>query len=594
MIKRYFEVTADDQSENKAALSVVKTRKTDKEKRADGERVRKKKKARPEAVGRRSTEPKVTQELVNADAGPEWKQVPRFDKVLHAAELERYSRGAGPDLKVVKSKVHTKKLRKRERDIEFSAKQTVRAELLLPEESGFLEADEGEVTTQFTQTEIAASVDITSAAKRFDLNLRDFGPYRMNYTRNGRFLLLGGKRGHVAATDWVTKKLLCEINVMEEIFDVQWLHQETMFAVAQKKWVYMYDNQGTELHCLKKMDQVLRMEFLPYHFLLATASELGYLTWLDISIGKIVSQFNSRMGRLNIMAQNPYNALICLGHAKGTVTMWSPNVKEPLAKLLCHPRPIQAIAIDSEGRYMATAAMDRGLRIWDIRKFDSAFVDYKLRSSPSCMSFSQRRMLSLGMGNIVEVYRDCCAKTTERAYLRHQLPNSVGNMQFCPYEDVLGVATAVGFSSLLVPGSAEPNFDALESNPFQSKSQRKEAEVKALLEKIQYDMITLDPAAITEIDVPTLQDKVEAKRKLLHVKPPKIDFQPRKKGKWKKGTAKVAQTKRILKDRSKREFVKKMKSMHVLEDAGESERAAGHKKNASVLDRFRPRTVTKK
>ncbi|KAJ8875085.1 hypothetical protein PR048_022976 [Dryococelus australis] len=434
---------------------------------------------------------------------------------VEKTEMELYSRGAGPDLSGVKSRAHAKKLKKRERDIEFSAQQTVRTDILLSEESGYLQADEGEVTTQFTQRQIADSVDITSATKRFDLNLREFGPYRMNYTRNGRFLLLGGKRGHVAAMDWVTKKLMCEINVMEEVFDVRWLHQETMFAVAQKQWVYMYDKQGIELHCLKKLNRVLRMEYLPYHFLLTTASELGYLSWLDISIGKIVSEFNSRMGRLNIMAQNPFNAVVCLGHAKGVVTMWSPNMREPLAKVMCHPRPIQSIAIDNEGRYMATAAVDRGLRIWDIRKFDGSVVNYKLRSSPSSMSFSQRRMLSLGMGNIVEVYRDCCKTTAERAYLRHRLPRTVGNMQFCPYEDVLGVATAVGFSSLLVPGSGEPNFDALESNPYQSKSQRKEAEVKALLEKIPHDMITLDPAAITEIDVPTLQDKVEATKKLL-------------------------------------------------------------------------------
>lgn len=496
-------------------------------------------------------------------------------------KLDKYNRGSGYG-----KKIKDQKLLEKEKDIEYSVEQSARAEILLPETPGTLEVDEGEKSTQFTQEDIVKSVDITTAAKRFELFMKDFGPYRINYTRNGRNLLLGGRKGHIAAFDWLTKKPLCEINVMEECFDVQWFHNELMFAVAQKRWVYIYDKQGVEIHCLKNLFEVLCMDFLPYHFLLATSSSRGFLTWVDVSVGRIVSQFNTRKGRLNMMAQNPYNAVICLGHSEGTVTMWSPNNNKPLASMLCHRKPLSSLAINPTGMYMATSAVDGATKIWDLRQLSGPLQDYYMGHSASHMAFSDRSILARSHGNVVELYQDCCRTTADSVYLRHRTSRPISDIQFCPFEDVLGVGAGWGFSSLIVPGAGEPNYDALENNPFQTAKQRQEAEVKSLLEKIQPELITLDPHAIGDINIPTLQEKLEAKQQLMLGKLPKIDFTPRKKGKL-KGTVRATRAKKIVQEAGKREMIKTIKGLK--EQEQEKLPKQDEDKVYSVLDRFIPK-----
>lgn len=85
-----------------------------------------------------------------------------------------------------------------------------------------------------------------------------------------RNLLLGGRKGHIASFDWKNKKLHSEFHVRETVRDVKWLHNETMYAVAQKKYTYIYDRTGMELHCLRNHIEANALEYLPYHWLIAS------------------------------------------------------------------------------------------------------------------------------------------------------------------------------------------------------------------------------------------------------------------------------------------------------------------------------------
>ena len=56
-----------------------------------------------------------------------------------------------------------------------------------------------------------------------------------------------------------------------------------------------------------------------------------------------------------------------------------------------------------------------------------------------------------------------------------------------------------GVSTMLVPGAGEPNFDSYVADPFQRRKARQEQEVHLLLDKLQPDMIVLDPTTIGQV-----------------------------------------------------------------------------------------------
>ena len=182
-----------------------------------------------------------------------------------------YGRGKKIDTRSIKDKKLRSSLKRLEENYQNATLKAKDAEILLENTAGFLEPEgELERTWKVRQDDITKSVAVETAQKKFDLKLDQLGPYVCDYTRNGRELLLAGRKGHIATMDWREGKLGCEIQLGETVRDAKWLHNNQYFAVSQKNHVFIYDHNGVELHRLAQHREVSHMEFLPYHFLLAT------------------------------------------------------------------------------------------------------------------------------------------------------------------------------------------------------------------------------------------------------------------------------------------------------------------------------------
>lgn len=340
-------------------------------------------------------------------------------------------------------------------------------------------------TALLTQEEIKRNVSQLTKEKAIDIKLEG-GPFFTRYTKNGRHMLIYSNEGFLSAFDTKLLKLHFEISLKEQVKDAVFLQNECFLAVAQQECVFVYNNQGVELHSIRENRNVFSLEYLPYHFLLCSLSSNNFLKYIDISTGKMVSEIYLKQ-RYNTMKQNSDTAIMYLGSDKGTVSLWSPNSKEFLMKVLCHNTKVTNVEVEKRGKYMVTTGVDKTVKVWDIRNNYKPLNTISPPYNPRCTGLSDTGCLSIGSRKEIFVYKDLFVAPS--IYLKHRMGSQPVDLQFCPYEDMVTVGHTNGITNLIVPGSGDPIFDTYEDNPFETKKERQNSEVRKLMEKVPYEFI---------------------------------------------------------------------------------------------------------
>jgi len=158
---------------------------------------------------------------------------------------------------------------------------------------------------------------------------------------------------------------------------------------------------------------------------------------------------------------------------------------------------------------MTTAGQDGTVKVWDCRNWKGAVRAWSARGGSAELEWSAKGSLAVATGGSVNVssilmtqnretnvsdnqvytsptiYTPMHTNVPPPLYLTHPITHRpLTSVRFAPFQDVLTIGHSAGLSSILVPGSGEPNFDSAEADPFENKKARREREVKGLLDKV--------------------------------------------------------------------------------------------------------------
>ncbi len=66
----------------------------------------------------------------------------------------------------------------------------------------------------------------------------------------------------------------------------------------------------------------------------------------------------------------------------------------------------------------------------------------------------------MGRGRVVEVWRGVLGGVVKQSgpYMTHSVNGEVNDVEFCPFEDCLGIGHSSGFTSIIVPGTVSGSY----------------------------------------------------------------------------------------------------------------------------------------
>ncbi len=119
-------------------------------------------------------------------------KTPKSHKKKHELDLNlpvaKYDRGAlDVKIKAPKSRIAKANVDRVRENIVEAARHTSAAEILLPSDPGGIELeDKTKKIYKLKHQEIIQNVDLNTSRNAFNFQLQEFGPYNIDYSRNGR------------------------------------------------------------------------------------------------------------------------------------------------------------------------------------------------------------------------------------------------------------------------------------------------------------------------------------------------------------------------------------------------------------------------